>query len=133
MDKNMSIIEAACKNVCSHVLIESIQKHVVPKIKDNYVVSKMIEEAIARLSKTSICLTEDQYLENLDWAAKSYRAALKKEPVPCRGCKQGFELIKLFRCYHCGSYFCPNCARDHFGERDGRLFESVLKANKEVA
>lgn len=79
------------------------------------------------MDNDAICISEDRYLENLDWASRSYHAALKGTPVPCRGCNKEFSLLKLFRCYHCGSYFCPACSGDHFGERDGHLFQVVGK------
>lgn len=52
--------------------------------------------------------------EDMDWAARSYCQALKGSAVTCRGCREDFPLLMLYRCYHCGSYFCPKCARDHF-------------------
>jgi hypothetical protein len=68
-------------------------------------------------------LSHNEYEKNLEWAAKSYREAFAGEPVTCRGCDRKFELIKLFRCFHCGSYFCPHCARAHFGPRGGGRFK----------
>ena len=68
-------------------------------------------------------ISHEKWEENLEWAAKSYREAYSGEPVTCRGCDRKFELIKLFRCFHCGSYFCPHCARAHFGNRTGGRYE----------
>lgn len=62
-------------------------------------------------------LTPEQYQENLKWAVKSYRQALKETLVTCRGCKNNFRLFHLYRCWFCGCYFCSKCARKHFGER----------------
>lgn len=79
-----------------------------------------------------VCISRTQYLENLDWAAKSYAAALREQPIPCRGCENTFAPAKLYRCYHCGSYFCPACAPAHFGKRDGRLFEALAKTVRDL-
>ena len=57
---------------------------------------------------------------NLVWASESHRAAWKRLDVPCRGCAKRFALSQLYRCFHCGSYFCYGCARVHFGDRPGR-------------
>lgn len=66
-------------------------------------------------------ITDQDYQANLEWVEKSYKAAMTGRAVPCRGCESIFPLFKLFRCYHCGSYFCPNCSKEHFGERNGRI------------
>ena len=58
-----------------------------------------------------------EYSDNLYWAQKSYRQAIRGELITCRGCECKFELLRLFRCYFCGSYFCPGCSKEHFGER----------------
>ena len=62
-------------------------------------------------------LSDAQYRENMDWARTSYAYALNGEPVQCRGCWDWFDLHMLFRCWFCGSYFCPKCAHAHFGAR----------------
>ncbi len=63
-------------------------------------------------------LTPEQRQENLDWAKNSYKQALKGELVTCRGCEKDFKLVMLYRCWFCGSYFCPICCKDHFGSRE---------------
>ncbi len=68
------------------------------------------KEAIANL-------TPEQYQENLNWVAKSYRQALRDELITCKSCKNDFKLIALYRCWFCGSYFCRKCSKGHFGER----------------
>ena len=83
--------------------------------------SDLVEEVIHRLKKDTVCISDADYEENLEWVAKSYHQAMKGGLVECRGCENKFPLLKLFRCYHCGSYFCPNCARKHFGERMNRI------------
>ena len=62
-------------------------------------------------------LTDEQYKENLQWAAKSYRQAMKGLLVTCRGCGYNVELKLMYRCWFCGSYFCSGCAEGHFGSR----------------
>jgi len=62
-------------------------------------------------------LSPEQYRENLNWAVKSYRHAIRDELIVCRGCKNYFKLCHLYRCWFCGSYFCSNCSKKHFGER----------------
>ncbi|MCF6246899.1 MAG: hypothetical protein L3J69_06005 [Desulfobacula sp.] len=86
--------------------------------------SNLVEESVKRLKKSNICIDDKDYMKNLEWAAKSYQAAMLGKEIPCRGCEKDFSLLKLFRCFHCGSYFCPNCARDHFGERPLRIMEA---------
>jgi hypothetical protein len=83
--------------------------------------SDLVEEVINRLKKDSVCISDVNYEGNLEWVAKSYRKAMKGELIPCRVCQKKFPLVKLFRCFHCGSYFCPKCGREHFGERVSRF------------
>jgi len=37
--------------------------------------------------------------------------------VTC-GCGRRMAIECLFRCFFCGVFFCPKCAREHFGEED---------------
>ena len=83
--------------------------------------SDLVEEVIDRLEAYPSCLSDEKQDENLEWAAKSYRQAMTRGIVACRGCGKQFALLRLFRCFSCGSYFCPNCAREHFGERVSRF------------
>lgn len=48
-----------------------------------------------------------------------YRQASKELPIDCAGigCERKRRLIHTFRCWFCGRYFCPQCAREHFGDR----------------
>lgn len=32
-------------------------------------------------------------------------------------CQRRVPIINMFRCYHCGLWLCPICAKEHFGER----------------
>ena len=121
------------KKVTSSVLGNHLKELVWLDLEVESVESHLVEEAVKRLEKGATCITEAEYLENLDWAAKSYNAALRGKPVPCRGCNSIFDLVKLFRCYHCGSYFCPNCAREHFGKREESLHNAAMRANRTVA
>ena len=55
--------------------------------------------------------------ETMAYEARAFRAARGGRPVQCRGCGEFFAQYRMFRCFHCGCYFCPACARVHFGER----------------
>ena len=57
--------------------------------------------------------------EHLLKARKQYEQALAEKPINCAGidCDRSLELIKMFRCFFCGAYFCPRCSRAHFGDR----------------
>jgi len=59
-------------------------------------------------------LTAEQYTENLYQARNNHMKARNGELITCRGCGGEFKLHKLFRCFFCRSYFCPNCAKNHF-------------------
>ena len=50
---------------------------------------------------------------------KQYRQAINGTPINCAGidCLRKRRLINMFRCWFCGCYFCPVCAREHFGDR----------------
>lgn len=54
-------------------------------------------------------------------ALRQYRQALKGGPMSCAGidCLRKRLLIHMYRCWFCGRYFCPVCAREHFGDRGG--------------
>ncbi len=32
-------------------------------------------------------------------------------------CNMAYRPTQLYRCYHCGIWFCPVCAKKHFGKR----------------
>lgn len=32
-------------------------------------------------------------------------------------CRRRIPIQFMHRCFHCGYYFCPACAKEHFGER----------------
>jgi len=36
-------------------------------------------------------------------------------PPPCICCKASMPWRNLYKCYHCDLWFCPMCARPHFG------------------
>ena len=109
------------KTISDSALARYLKKHVWGDLKPGYLQSDIVEEVLKRLEKENIKISGADYLENLDWAAKSFKAAMKGEPVPCRGCGKKFPLVRLFRCFNCESYFCPECARAHFGERMNRI------------
>lgn len=37
--------------------------------------------------------------------------------LTCGGCGKTMRLIRAFRCYLCGIYFCDTCAAKHFGKK----------------
>jgi hypothetical protein len=43
------------------------------------------------------------------------REAASGTVVTCAGCNQGFPLRYLYRCRHCGLWFCGACGEIHFG------------------
>jgi hypothetical protein len=71
-----------------------------------------IEKAIERMQEN---VTSDlKQLEDQMWAIVSYWAAKKGKLINCRGCGEEFDLVELFRCPYCESYFCHECAKTHF-------------------
>jgi len=60
-------------------------------------------------------MTQEERDENFSWMYDSYHNAIKHGVVQCRGCWEWLWLKYLFRCFHCGSYFCTKCGYDHFG------------------
>ena len=53
-------------------------------------------------------------------AYKQFKHASNNEPIDCAGdnCERRLILIHMFRCWFCGRYFCPVCAKGHFGDRE---------------
>ena len=62
-----------------------------------------------------IKLTEEEREDNFNWMIDSYHNAKHEGIVQCRGCWEWFDLHNLFRCFHCGLYFCTYCSYKHFG------------------
>ena len=47
-------------------------------------------------------------------------------------CDFTYSLIELYRCYHCGLWLCPVCAKKHFGKRQKGTytFKNYIKEKK---
>jgi len=66
-------------------------------------------------SRRWIKITKKEQEENYQWMVSSLFNAKKLGIVQCRGCWKWFDLHVLYRCFHCGSYFCTHCSYQHFG------------------
>ena len=66
-------------------------------------------------SRRWIKITEKEQEENYQWMISSLFNARNNGIVQCRECWEWFDLYALYRCFHCGSYFCTCCAYKHFG------------------
>ena len=45
--------------------------------------------------------------------------------VTCIDCGRRISLTRAFRCLYCGFWFCPMCARIHFGAPEGVIDPKV--------
>ena len=62
-------------------------------------------------------------------ASAQFGAAYNSGVVDCAGkrkdtetgeitdCPKRLMLVWMYRCWFCGQYFCPACAKEHFGDR----------------
>lgn len=55
----------------------------------------------------------DQCRETVAKQARQYMVI--REKINCGGCGKLAVIWAQFRCFHCGIYYCQNCAKDHFG------------------
>jgi len=62
-----------------------------------------------------------EQVELLGKIEKQYRKALKGEKVKCAECDFETVILHLYRCYHCGLWFCFRCGKEHFGPDPTRL------------
>lgn len=74
-------------------------------------------------------LTPEEYQETFMTMYRQFRQAYDAGVVDCAGklidektgetinCPERLMLIWVYRCWFCGKYFCPQCARKHFGDR----------------
>jgi len=60
--------------------------------------------------------TEEEYQELGDMNYQQGLEAIKTEKITCI-CGSPYDVFYMFRCYYCGLWLCPACAREHFGER----------------
>lgn len=42
-------------------------------------------------------------------------SAAKSVKIDCQ-CGKSITITKMYRCHHCGIYFCRKCGTEHFGE-----------------
>ena len=73
--------------------------------------------------------TPEQRHEVMVSFAKQYSQAFDAGVIDCAGkrkhketgeifdCPKRLMLIWMYRCWFCGRWFCPVCAKEHFGER----------------
>lgn len=74
-------------------------------------------------------MTQQDVHKLLMTAQKQYQKAYDGENITCAGtlvnsktnesvpCNRNLPLLNMYRCFFCGAYFCPRCARAHFGSR----------------
>ena len=58
--------------------------------------------------------TEKEKEEILTVVQEQYRQAMMEEFINCAGCNQERPVLKIYRCFFCGRYYCPTCAHWHF-------------------
>ena len=58
--------------------------------------------------------TDKEKEEILITVTKQYRQALRGGLINCADCGQERPLSKIYKCFFCGRYYCPVCARWHF-------------------
>jgi len=58
--------------------------------------------------------THEEKIGILEVVQKQLRQAIKGELVNCVDCQQERPLAKIYRCFFCGRYYCPACAKHHF-------------------
>jgi hypothetical protein len=59
------------------------------------------------------------YLKD-DRPVSTTKSRFEPVQVTC-GCGRRVAIECMFRCYFCGIWFCPKCAKEHFGEEADRL------------
>ncbi len=58
--------------------------------------------------------TPEEKWEILQDYSKQIRMALKTGYILCNDCEQERPLIRAYKCFFCGRWYCPACARYHF-------------------
>ena len=54
------------------------------------------------------------------WLEKQYEQLIESNTIDGEitcVCDLTYEIKYLYRCYYCGIWFCPVCAKKHFGKR----------------
>ena len=72
-------------------------------------------------------ITHDQVVTTRSLVSKQCRE-IHGVTVTC-SCGKTVRLAMAFRCYFCGVWFCPTCAKEHFGVPEG--WERPLYPTKE--
>lgn len=67
------------------------------------------------IERRTVFITEEEREENFNWVLTSSYHAKVDGIVQCRGCWEWYDLCQLYRCFHCGSWFCTRCSYQHFG------------------
>jgi len=64
-------------------------------------------------------MTQSEIDEIEQVVSNQFRQAAKELPIDCAGmeCERRRLLLYMYRCWFCGRYFCPRCAKTHFGDR----------------
>ncbi len=65
----------------------------------------------------------DQSQDKIEEARISLKRNLKvlhkhDAKLECFKCKKHLGFMYMYKCYWCGQYFCPACAREHFEQKD---------------
>ena len=70
--------------------------------------------------KTSI--VNEKFLRVL----KQVRESWEDEPIITCRCNRRKHIRYLCKCFHCGEYFCQQCAKQHFGLKEEKKTPKCL-------
>ena len=46
-------------------------------------------------------------------------SAIRGEPVKCGDCDTKMAAWRMYKCFHCGVFYCGDCGKIHFGPDKG--------------